>query len=259
MKLAANLTYLFTEFDFTDRFAAAAKAGFKGVEYRAPYGYPAEELRDRLETNGLTQVLFNAALGDMDAGDHGLSIFPERVGEFQDAMGLAVEYARALDCSRLHVMAGIVPEGVPREALTEQYIENLRFAADACRESGIRVLLEPINSYDTPGYFLNRPTEAPPIIEAVDRDNVDLQYDVYHAQIMEGRLSENIRALKDVIGHYQIAGVPGRHEPDVGEINYGYVFQAIDETGYDGWVACEYHPAGETAAGLGWAKEYGVG
>lgn len=251
-RFAANLTTLFTEFPFLDRFAAAAKAGFTGVEFLFPYTFQAHELASRLQAEGLRQALFNFPPGDWDAGERGLAAIPGRQSEFLESIDIALEYARALDCPTVHVMAGIPADEISRNEAMEVYVENLRRAADACAPDGITVVIEALNSRDMPGYFISRTDEARRIIETVDRRNVGLQLDFYHCQIMEGDLETRLRNLAGIVRHIQIAGVPGRHEPDTGEVNYSHMFNVMCEIGYNGWVGCEYHPRGETIAGLGW-------
>ncbi len=258
-KFAANLSFLFQDLDFYDRFAAAADCGFGAVEYLFPYDYPPDKLKETLNQHGLQQALFNLPPGDWDAGERGLAALPGREDDFRAAVTLAGDYAEALGCERLHVMAGIVPEGADRAAYEACYIANLRHAADSFKARGIRTLIEPLNHFDMPGYLLNGSEQAREIIAAVGSDNLFLQYDVYHLQIMEGNLAYSFERLLDIIGHVQIAGVPGRFEPVVGEINYPYLFQLFDRLGYDGWVGCEYRPEGDTRAGFGWAAEYGIG
>ena len=257
-KFAANLSFLFQDLDFYDRFAAAADCGFGAVEYLFPYEYPPEKLKETLQRLGLTQALFNLPPGDWDAGERGLAALPGREAEFREAVALAGDYAEALGCERLHVMAGIVPEGADRAAYEACYIANLRHAAEAFKVRGIRTLIEPLNHFDMPGYLLNGSKQARTIIEAVGSDNLFLQYDTYHLQIMEGNLACSFERHLDIIGHVQIAGVPGRFEPSVGEINYPYLFALFDRLGYDGWVGCEYRPEGDTRAGFGWAAEFGI-
>ena len=260
-KFAANLSFLFQDIDFFERFAAAADCGFQAVEYLFPYDYPPDRLKEALAAHGLVQALFNLPPGDWQAGERGLAALPGREAEFRDAVVLAGEYAEALACERVHVMAGIVPEGAERGSYEECYIANLRYAADYFAARGIRTLIEPLNSFDVPGYLLNGSKQARRVIEAVGAegsDNLFLQYDVYHLQIMEGNLAHSFERDLDIIGHVQISGVPGRFEPSVGEINYPFLFALFDRLGYDGWVGCEYRPEGETRAGLGWASEYGI-
>ena len=256
-RFAANLTTLFTEVPFLDRFAAAADAGFTGVEFLFPYTFPADELASRLQAEGLRQALFNFPPGDWDAGDRGLAAIPGRQSEFLESIDVALEYARALACPTLHVMAGIPPGEVSRDEAMEVYIENLRLAVDACAPEGVSVVIEPLNSRDVPGYFLDRTDEARRIIEKVSREKIGLQLDFYHCQIMEGDLETRLRNLAGIVRHIQIAGVPARHEPDTGEVNYPHLFNVMDDIGYAGWVGCEYHPRGATIDGLGWCQAAG--
>jgi len=255
-KFAANLSMQFNEVDFLDRFAAAAKAGYRGVEFLFPYAYGKDELAGRLADNGLEQVLFNMPPGDWGKGERGLACLPGRVGEFQEAVGLAIDYAKALKCPRLHAMAGIRPEGVAEETLRATYVANLGFAAAETAKAGITLVIEPINFRDMPGFYLNYSRQALDIIAEVGAPNLKLQYDIYHMQRMEGELVNTIKANIGVIGHMQLADTPGRHEPGTGEINYPFLFKAIDEAGYDGWIGCEYVPAAGTEAGLGWFAPY---
>lgn len=250
-RFAANLTMLFNEVPFLDRFAAAAAAGFRGVEYLFPYDFPASEIAQRLADHGLSQVLFNLPPGDWAAGDRGMAAIPGREREFADSVERALEYATKLNCSQIHAMAGLVPTPMAEQARAT-YIENLRYACARLAPYGITLLIEPINNRDIPGFFLNRTDVARGIIDAVGAPNLGLQLDLYHCQIMEGDLAHHLRDLADITRHIQIAGVPERHEPTLGEINYPYLFQLIDALGYHGWIGCEYRPAGETTAGLGW-------
>lgn len=259
-RLAANLSMMFGEVDFLDRFAAAASWGFQAVEYLFPYAYPKEELKARLETHGLQQVLFNAAQGGWDKGERGIGGLPGREDEFRSAIETALAYAKALHCPRLHVMAGIVPPHTHAERCRDVFIDNLRWASEAAATSDVTLLIEPLNPHDFPGYLVGTPDAARTIIDAVGAANLQLQYDLYHAQMTHGRLIETMKVHWPVIGHIQVSGVPGRHEPDDRqEINFPLVFAALDTLGYDGWIGCEYRPRGETAAGLGWAAPYGIG
>jgi 2-dehydrotetronate isomerase len=271
-QFAANLSMLYPEHDFLDRFAAAAADGFKAVEYLFPYAYPAAELAARLQAHGLQQVLFNAPPGGSDgpsaarawdAGERGLACLPGREAEFRDGIARALDYAGALACPRLHVMAGLVPAGQNREALRATYLNNLRYAAERAAKQGVDVLIEPINTRDIPGFFLNRQDDAHALVAEVDLPNVKVQFDLYHCQIVEGDVAMKIRQYLPTgrVGHFQIAGVPARHEPNLGELNAAYLFEVIDEVaaqcGWSGWVGCEYRPArgaapGGTSAGLGW-------
>ena len=251
-RFAANLSFLFDELPFLERFAAATAAGFSGVEFLFPYAHPAAELADRLRAHGLRQALFNLPPGDWAAGERGLAALPGRRAEFQDSVATALAYARVLDCPTLHAMAGLVADGADREALRETYVDNLRFAADACAADGIDVVIEPLNHRDMPGYFLAHVDAAAAIVAAVDRPNVGLQFDCYHVQIMDGDLAHRLERHRALIRHVQIAGVPERHEPDIGEVAYPYLFALLDRLGYAGWIGCEYRPRTTTEAGLGW-------
>jgi hydroxypyruvate isomerase len=254
-RFCANLSMLYGEHGFLDRFAAAAD-GFEGVEYLFPYDFPKEELRERLGRHGLVQVLHNLPAGDWAAGDRGIGAVPGREGEFQDGVGRAIDYATALGCRQVNCLAGVPPEGADPERVRRTLVENLRFAAPRLAEAGIRLLLEPVNTRDIPGFFVNRSAQAMAIIEEVGSDNLHLQYDFYHAQVMEGDLVPTFKRLKDKIAHVQIADNPGRNEPGTGEINYPFVFDALDAAGYAGWVGCEYKPKGRTSDGLAWFAPY---
>ena len=252
-KFAANLSFLFAEVPFPERFNRAAAAGFTGVEYLFPYEYPASEIAEWLRANDLEQVLFNLAAGDWAAGECGLACLPHRQGEFAESVEQALGYAVALDCRRLHCMAGLRPAGASEAELTEAFVANLRFAADRLATVGVTVMIEPINSrVDMPGYWLDDVAKGFRLLEAVDRSNVKLQYDIYHAQIIAGDLARTLEANIQRIGHIQIADNPGRHEPGTGEINYPFLFDLLDRLAYDGWVGCEYKPLAATEAGLGW-------
>jgi len=264
-RFAANLSMLYPELDFLDRFDAAAKDGFAGVEYLFPYAFPAAELAARLNANGLKQVLFNGPPGDWEGGERGLACLPGREAEFREGIARAMDYAVALDCPRVHVMAGLLPAGLAREAAKATYAENLRWAAAEAAKAGRDVLIEPINTRDIPGFFLNRQDEAHAIVESVGAPNLKVQFDLYHCQIVEGDVAMKIRQYLPTgrVGHIQIAGVPERHEPDIGELNHPYLFQVIDEVsaqcGWEGWVGGEYRPArgavpNGTSDGLGWLR-----
>jgi hydroxypyruvate isomerase len=257
-KLAANVSMMFTEIDFLDRFAAAKKHGFKGVEFLFPYAYPKEQVAEKLRQNGLTLALHNMPPGNWDKGERGLACLPDRVSEFRDGVGTAIDYAKTLGNKLIHCMAGLVPQGVPAEKLRDTYIENVRFAADRAKEAGLTVVLEAINTRDIPGFYLNYSRQAFELIDAIQRDNVAFQYDIYHMQIMEGDLARTIEANLPRIAHMQLADNPGRNEPGTGEINYKFLFGHIDRIGYQGWIGCEYKPKGSTEAGLGWLKDHGV-
>ena len=253
-KFAANLTMLFNEFDFLDRFDAAAKAGFKGVEFLFPYAFAKEVLAEHLDRAGLVQVLHNLPAGNWEAGERGIACHPDRIGEFQDGVGRAIEYAQALGCRQLNCLAGIAPAGVDAQKLRETFVDNLRFAAPKLKEAGIRLLVEPINTFDIPGFYLSRTDQAAHLLDEVGSDNLFIQYDIYHAQRMEGELANTIARHLPRIAHMQIADNPGRNEPGTGEINFAWLFQHIDRLGYDGWIGCEYKPAGRTGDGLGWIE-----
>ncbi|MEV4782589.1 2-oxo-tetronate isomerase [Burkholderia sp. LMU1-1-1.1] len=253
-RFAANLSMMFTDVPFLDRFALAREAGFDGVEFLFPYAYEAERIAERLRRHELRLVLFNLPCGDWDAGDRGMACDPLRIDEFRATVRPALDYALALGVTRLHCMAGKVPAGVAPAAARATYVDNLRHAADLALPHGIDLLIEPINHFDMPGYFLNRSAQALDIIAEAGRPNLFLQYDIYHMQRMEGELSNTIRANLPMIKHMQIADTPGRHEPGTGEINYRHLFALIDELGYTGWLGCEYAPAGDTIAGLSWRR-----
>jgi hydroxypyruvate isomerase len=256
-RFSANLTFLFTELSFADRFEAAANAGFRAVEFAFAYDYPPREIAARLKGNDLAQVLINAPPGDYARGDRGLAAMPGREQEFAASFVTALRYAQALSCPRVHVMAGLVADGADAERRARQratFVRNLAAAAREAEGEGVEVTIEPINPRDVPGYFLNTQAEAHAIREEVGAPNLRVQMDCYHAQIVEGDLSEKLKRWLPHIGHVQIAGVPGRHEPDAGEINYAHLFGLLDELGYSGWVGCEYRPRAGTVAGLGWMK-----
>ena len=255
-KLAANLSMMFNEVEFLDRFAAAAEAGFTGVEYVSPYEYDKAEIAGRLQRHGLTQVLFNLPAGDWDAGERGIGCHPDRVAEFRAGIDTVVEYAGALGCGQVNCLAGIAPEGSDPESLRETFVSNLRFAAQRLGDAGVRLVIEAINQRDIPGFYLRNTAHALDIIAEAAVPNLYVQYDVYHMQVMEGDLVPTMRANLDSIRHIQIADTPGRNEPGTGEIDYPFVLKAIDEMGYSGWVGCEYKPLTTTVEGLGWAADY---
>lgn len=254
-KFAANLTMMFNEVPFPQRFAAAAKAGFAAVEFLFPYDYPPAEVARWLQEAGLKNALFNMPPGDWAAGERGVASLPGREEEFRAGVARAIEYARALGTPSIHAMAGLLPSGADRKRHREVFVANLRHAAKALAEEGLTLLIEPINSRDIPGYFLNTQAEAHAIREEVDQPNLKVQMDFYHAQIVEGDLSVTLRKHIAHVGHVQIASVPDRHEPDEGEIDYRHIFRLLDELGYPGWVGCEFRPRGRTEDGLGWLKE----
>ena len=264
-RFAANLTMLYNEHAFLDRFAAAAADGFQGIEYLFPYDFDAADIAQRLSDNGLQQVLFNAPPGDWNAGERGLACLPGRETEFRVGFEKALDYAQRLNCPRIHVMAGLAPAGVDRAALQATYEANLAWAAEQAHSDGRDVLIEPINPRDIPGFFLNRQDEAHRVVQNIGASNLKVQFDLYHCQIVEGDVAMKIRQYLPTgrVGHFQIAGVPMRHEPDLGELNYPYLFSVIDEVssacGWQGWVGCEYRPQrgtspGATRQGLGWMR-----
>jgi len=256
LKFSANLTMLFNEVDFLGRFERAARAGFKGVEYLFPYAWQKEELTEKLGKYGLEQVLYNLPAGNWSAGERGVACLPQRVGEFQEGVGLAIEYAKVLKCPRLNCLVGIVPEDVPAEKVRQTLVDNLRFAATALEKEGIRLLVEPLNDRDIPGFYLVHTKDTLRLFEEVNHTNLWLQYDVYHMQIMEGNLTKTIRDNLERIAHIQLADNPGRHEPGTGEINFTNLFHFVEEAGYDSWLGCEYQPADVTENSLGWIKPY---
>ena len=255
-KFAANLTFMFNELPFLDRFEAAAKGGFKAVEYMSPYEFQVEELKERLDQFGLVQVLHNLPVADWAAGGRGLLIFPERMDEFREGVAQAGDYAAALGCKMINCLSGVAPEGRGVKELHGCAVENLKFAADALGQRGIRLLIEPINHYDIPRFFLNTVEQAAAIIEEAGSDNLFIQYDLYHQQRTRGELIATFVKHKHRIAHIQLADNPGRNEPGTGEINFANVFPALEAAGYDGWIGCEYKPKGATVDGLGWLKKY---
>ena len=253
-KFAANLTMLFTELPFLDRFEQAAKAGFEAVEFLFPYAFPAEEIQQRLQTHKLKLVLHNLPAGDWDAGERGIACHPDRVSEFREGVAKAIVYAKALGVGQLNCLAGKAPVGVADDVLRQTFVENLRFAAAELKKAGLRLLIEPINTFDIPGFYLNRTTQAVSILVEVGADNAFVQYDIYHAQRMEGELAATMQKYLPRIGHIQLADNPGRNEPGTGEINYPFLFAHLGRIGYDGWIGCEYKPATTTEAGLDWRQ-----
>lgn len=257
-RIAANLTMLFTEVPFLERFEAAAKAGFSAVEFLFPYEYQPAELRARLQGNGLKLVLHNLPPGEWSKGERGIGCHPDRVAEFRAGVGRAIEYAGALGAPQLNCLAGIAPAGAAAPKLRATLVDNLRYAAEKLKAAGMKLLIEPINYYDIPGFYLNRTQQALDLIAEVDSDNLYVQYDIYHAQRMEGELANTIKANLGKIAHMQLADNPGRHEPGTGEINYRFLFGWLDSIGYDGWIGCEYKPRATTEAGLGWRAAHGL-
>ncbi|MEP9390290.1 hydroxypyruvate isomerase [Mesorhizobium sp. KR9-304] len=254
-RFSANLSMLFTEHDFLDRFDAAARAGFKAVEYVGPYDHAPEVVAARLKKNGLAQVLFNLPPGDWAAGERGIAVLPDRIDEFRKSVDTAITYAKALGCPQVNCLAGIAPEGAASAELEDLFVHNLTYAAKRLEEVGIRLLIEAINTRDIPGFFLNTSRQALKIIDRVGSKNLYFQYDIYHMQIMEGDLARTIEANLGRIAHIQLADNPGRHEPGTGEINYPFLYAHLDRIGYAGWVGAEYKPRDGTEAGLGWFKQ----
>lgn len=255
-KFAANLSMLWPELDFPERFAAAARAGFEAVECQFPYAYDKNLVAGKLAESGLRQVLHNLPAGDWAAGERGIAILPERIGEFQDGVGKGIEYAVALGSRQLNLLAGIAPAGADPARLRETLIANIRFAAAKLEDAGIRLLIEAVNTADVPGFYVHRTQQTLDLIAASGADNAFIQYDVYHMQRMEGDLAMTIRKYLSRIAHLQLADNPGRHEPGTGEIDYPFLFRWVDEIGYDGWIGCEYQPQATTDAGLDWIRPY---
>lgn len=256
-KFAANLTMMFNEVPFPERFARAARAGFKGVEFLFPYDHAPQAVAGWLRENRLENVLFNMPPGDFSAGDRGLAALPGREADFRASVAKALDYARALGTKRLHAMAGLLPAGADRARHRAVYVENLRYAARELAQEGRTLLIEPINPRDIPGYFLNTQDEGHAICEEVGEDNLMVQMDFYHTQIVQGDVAMTLRKHFPRVGHVQIAGVPERHEPDTGELDNGYLMRVLDDLGYAGWVGCEYRPRGRTEDGLGWLQAWG--
>lgn len=253
-KFAANLTMLFNEVPFLERFAAAKAAGFEAVEYLFPYAYDKNELAALLKTHGLKQALHNLPAGNWDGGERGIACHPDRVEEFRSGVDQAIEYATALGCPQVNCLAGKVPAGVTREQAHATFVANLKFAAEKLKAAGLKLLIEPINSFDIPGFFLNYTAQAAAILDEVGSDNLYIQYDLYHAQRMEGELAATVQKHLARIAHVQLADNPGRNEPGTGEMNYPFLFRHLDAIGYTGWIGCEYKPKTSTVDGLGWIK-----
>ena len=251
-RFAANLTMLFTEHHFLDRFEHAAKAGFKAVEFLFPYAFSADDIAQRLKTHDLKLVLHNLPAGNWDAGERGIACHPDRTDEFREGVAKAIGYATVLGVGQLNCLAGKSPAGVGADVLRKTFVENLRFAAAEFKKAGLRLLIEPINTFDIPGFYLNRTLQAIDILDEVGADNAFVQYDIYHAQRTEGELAATLQRHIARIGHIQLADNPGRNEPGTGEINYPFLFAHIDRIGYAGWIGCEYKPTTTTEAGLGW-------
>lgn len=258
-RFAANLTWMFNEHTFVDRFKAAADAGFKAVEIQLPYDHSPELLAQSREAAGVRQIMFNAPPGNMKAGEYGIAALPGRESEFRASIDQALEYAQALECSLIHVLAGIVPGDTAVNQCWSTYLENVAWAADHCMKAGVGVLLEPINAVERPGYLVSLTTQARDAVDHIGRENVGIQYDFHNAQLMEGRLTKTLKANIDKIRHMQVAGLPDRTPPDQGEMNFSYLFDLVDELGYEGWIGCEYRPGESTLKSLGWARPYGIG
>jgi hydroxypyruvate isomerase len=257
-RLAANLTMLFNEHPFMDRFEAAARAGFRGVEFLFPYAIHADQIADKLNTYQLDLVLHNLPAGNWEAGERGIACHPDRVSEFREGVDEAIRYAKVLGVKQLNCLVGKVPQGVDADTVYTTTVNNLKYAADMLQEHRIRLLVEPINSFDIPGFFLTRTQQAIDLIKATGSGNIYVQYDIYHMQRMEGELANTIKSNLDIIRHIQLADNPGRFEPGTGEINYRYLFRMLDEVGYDGWIGCEYKPRAGTVEGLGWRSAHGI-
>ncbi len=255
-KFSANLSMLFTEVGFADRFERAARAGFKAVECQFPYELPKEDIAERLGKYGQELVLYNIPAGNWAAGERGIACLPGRESEFQEGVGKAIEYAKLLKCPRINCLVGLTPKDAPTDKVRQTLVNNLKFAADAMQKAGISLLVEMLNDKDVPGFYLVRTQDTLKLFEEVKHANLWLQYDIYHMQVMEGNLAKTIQENVGRIGHIQLADNPGRHEPGTGEINFTNLFKFIDESGYTGWIGCEYKPAGATEDGLGWVKPY---
>ena len=255
-RFAANLTMLFTEEPFLNRFALARVGGFKAVEFLFPYPYSKEEIKSHLNTYALELVLHNLPAGDWDAGERGIACHPDRVEEFRSGVAKAIEYASYLNVRQLNCLAGKAPAGVDGAVLRDTFVSNLKYAAEQLAKANIKLLIEPINTFDIPGFYLSSTQQAIEIMDEVGSDNLYLQYDIYHAQRMEGEIASTIQKYLTRIAHIQIADNPGRNEPGTGEINYDFLFEFVDRIGYKGWIGCEYKPLKNTAAGLGWMHRY---
>ncbi len=255
-KFSANLSMLFTDVGFGDRFERAAKAGFKAVECQFPYELPKEEIAAKLDKLGLEFVLHNVPAGNWAAGERGIACLPGRENEFQEGLGKTIEYAKALKCTRINCLVGLTPKDVPADKVRQTVVKNLKFAAEALQKEGISLLVEALNDKDVPGFYLVRTQDVLKLFEEVKHPNLWLQYDIYHMQVMEGNLTKTIQENVSRIGHIQLADNPKRNEPGTGEINFTNLFKFIDEAGYTGWIGCEYKPAGVTEDGLGWVKPY---
>jgi hydroxypyruvate isomerase len=253
---SANLSTLFTEVDFPDRFARASQAGFRAVECQFPYAYSPQLVAEQLQKYELVQVLMNLPAGEWSGGDRGIACLPDRAGEFQDGVGAGIEYANAIGCTRMNCLAGVAPTGSDRDRLHQTFVDNLRFAARELKQRGITLLIEPLNSRDTPGFFLNTSGQALSIIDHVGDANLSLQFDVYHTHIMERDVVAALQQSLPHIAHVQIADDPGRHEPGTGTIDFPAVFRALERANYAGWIGCEYFPSGTTEESLAWLRMY---
>ena len=258
-RIGANLSFMFTEVPFLDRYDAAAKSGFEGVEALLPYEARAEDIAARLRANGLQQVLLNTPSGNWDGGERGIASLPGRESEFREGVKKALDYAGTLGCPTIHPVAGIMPPGAERARFDATYRENLAFTADLAAKQNVAVTIELINTRDIPGFFLRDLGQMRQVLADVNRANLKFQFDTYHVQIMHGDVTKHFEALFQQIGHIQVSGVPDRNEPDVGELNHDWLFRQFDRLGYAGWVCGEYRPRSGTVAGLGWAKRWGVG
>ena len=254
LSFSANVSMLFTEVDFLERFGRASSAGFRAVECQFPYPHRPDAIAEQLQRHQLVHVLHNLPPGDWARGDRGIACLPDRIGEFQESVGRAIEYATALDCARLNCLAGIASSEVDYDELHETFVGNLRFAARELKARGISLVIEPLNTHDTPGFFLRTPRQAVEIIEEVGDDNLYLQFDVYHADIMEGDAVRSLQRSISRVAHVQIADYPGRHEPGTGTIDFASVFQVLEDTNYAGWIGCEYVPLKTTEEGLSWLR-----
>lgn len=255
-RFAANLTMLFNEVPFLERFALAKTGGFKAVEFLFPYAFNVQDIKSALDNNALKLVLHNLPAGDWDAGERGIACLPDRVDEFRSGVAKAIEYATILEVPQLNCLAGKAPEGSDPKVLRDTFVANLQYAASELKKVGLKLLIEPINTFDIPGFYLSKTEQAIAILDAVGADNAFLQYDIYHAQRMEGELSNTIQKYFKRIAHIQLADNPGRNEPGTGEINYEYLFGLLDRLSYDGYIGCEYKPLKSTEAGLGWMSQY---
>ena len=253
-KFSANLSFLYPQLPFLERFAAAAADGFRAVEYVGAYAFPPEQIADLLKQHKLEQALFNLPAGNWDGGERGIGALPDRIDEFKQSVDTAIHYGKALGCTKINCLAGIAPKGADPAVLESTLVSNLQYAAPRLADAGIKLLLEPINQRDIPSFYVSTTAHAERIMAAVESDNLYIQYDFYHMQVSQGDLVPTYERLKDRVAHVQIADNPGRNEPGTGEINYPFIFAALDRLGYDGWVGCEYKPKAGTSEGLGWMR-----